>query len=196
MKTLKSSKSKGFTLIELLVVIAIITLLSSVVLASLKGAREKAILTKTVSEMKSLQTALELYKNDKGVYPGEGSEMFKDQDYEDALIGGNGLNEFIQTNLVDNKYIPVVPKSPNYPNNCKNGTCLDNGYVLGYSTYVGDNDYYYVCGSERVKKYFIFLYSNTKKLNLPKLVYVENGINTGLNPFSGTNTHDTYCIAG
>jgi len=36
-------KKKGFTLIELLVVVAIISLLSSVVLASLSSARAKGI---------------------------------------------------------------------------------------------------------------------------------------------------------
>ena len=66
-----NNKSKGFTLIELMVVIAIISLLSAIVLASVRSIREKAVLNKTVAEMRSLQQALELYKNQMGVYPGD-----------------------------------------------------------------------------------------------------------------------------
>ena len=53
--------SRGFTLIELLVVIAIIGLLSSVVLASLNGARLKGRNARRLADLRQLQTALEMY---------------------------------------------------------------------------------------------------------------------------------------
>jgi type II secretion system protein G len=60
---------KGFTLIELLVVIAIIGILSTLAVISLNNARQKAKDAKTVSDIKSIQTALELYYNDFNSYP-------------------------------------------------------------------------------------------------------------------------------
>lgn len=54
-------RSRGFTLIELLVVIAIIGLLSSVVLASLNGARLKGRDARRLADLKQMQVALELY---------------------------------------------------------------------------------------------------------------------------------------
>lgn len=60
---------RGFTLIELLVVIAIIGLLSTVVLASLEAAREKARDARRLSDMKQLQLAFELFYDDNGQYP-------------------------------------------------------------------------------------------------------------------------------
>ena len=57
----KSSKKSGFSLVELLVVIAIISILSSVVFASLNSARAKGRDGKRVSDLKQLQLALELY---------------------------------------------------------------------------------------------------------------------------------------
>ncbi len=64
-----ASRQAGFTLIELLVVIAIIGLLSSVVLASLNGARKKGRDARRISDLKQLQVALELYYSDNGAYP-------------------------------------------------------------------------------------------------------------------------------
>lgn len=68
MKNIKNQK--GFTLIELLVVIAIIGLLSSIVLASLSSARSRARDSKRISEIRSVEKALQIYAlNNNGNYP-------------------------------------------------------------------------------------------------------------------------------
>lgn len=60
---------KGFTLIELLVVIAIIGLLSTLAVVALGSARQKARDSKRLSDLKQVQTALELYFTDNNSYP-------------------------------------------------------------------------------------------------------------------------------
>ena len=59
---------KGFTLIELLVVIAIIGLLSTLAIVSLNSARSKARDAKRVSDMRQIQTAMEVYYTDFSSY--------------------------------------------------------------------------------------------------------------------------------
>lgn len=68
---------KGFTLIELLVVIAIIGLLSTLAVVALNTARTKSRDAKRISDVKQIQTALELYYADKGNYPtqADGAEL-------------------------------------------------------------------------------------------------------------------------
>ena len=61
--------TKGFTLIELLVVVAIISLLSSIVLASVDAARVRARDARRKTDFYTLQNALELYHLDHGEYP-------------------------------------------------------------------------------------------------------------------------------
>ena len=62
-------KPKGFTLIELLVVVAIIGILATVVLASLDSARSRARDAKRLSDIRTIQTALEAYYLENGTYP-------------------------------------------------------------------------------------------------------------------------------
>ena len=68
-ENMKTLYKKGFTLIELLVVISIISLLSSVVLASLNVARLKGREAQRMANVKNLESALELYYDANGNYP-------------------------------------------------------------------------------------------------------------------------------
>lgn len=100
------TKKKGFTLVELMVVIAIIGILSSVVLASLNKARERARDAKRVTELKSLQIALALYYDKHRSYPSSGTSAEADGE---AIPGtGAGVLEVLRTeNLV-----AVIPTDP------------------------------------------------------------------------------------
>ena len=62
-------KQKGFTLIELLVVIAIIAILSTVVMAGLNSARAKGRDARRMSDIKQMQSALELCFDNGVGYP-------------------------------------------------------------------------------------------------------------------------------
>jgi len=66
---MNTTKPKGFTLIELLVVVAIIGILATVVLASLGSARSKARDARREADIRTIQTALEIYFIDNGEYP-------------------------------------------------------------------------------------------------------------------------------
>ena len=92
-KNRNQQRTRGFTLIELLVVIAIIGILSSVVLASLGTARQKARDATRVSDIKNVQLALNLYY--------DGSQSFP------PTIAANAL----PTVLVPT-YIPSIPVTP------------------------------------------------------------------------------------
>jgi general secretion pathway protein G len=86
-------KQQGFTLIELLVVIAIIGLLSTLAVVALNSARMKARDAQRVSNVKQIQTALELYINDYGNYPDSISSSTADQ-------------------AKFKNFMPVTPKNP------------------------------------------------------------------------------------
>ncbi len=62
-------QTRGFTLIELLVVIAIIGILASIVMVSLASAKAKARDAKRISDIKTIQLALEEYYTDNLSYP-------------------------------------------------------------------------------------------------------------------------------
>jgi type II secretion system protein G len=66
---MKTLKSKGFTLIELLVVVAIIGVLATIVLSSLSDARARSRDAKRLADIRTIQTALEVYHLDNGSYP-------------------------------------------------------------------------------------------------------------------------------
>lgn len=60
---------KGFTLIELLIVIAIIGVLSALLMSNFIGVRQRARDAQRKSDLRQIQSALELYRSDLGNYP-------------------------------------------------------------------------------------------------------------------------------
>ena len=66
---MNSNYKKGFTLIELLVVVAIIGLLSSIISVAVNSSRTKARDARRVSDMKQIQSGLNLYFNTGSGYP-------------------------------------------------------------------------------------------------------------------------------
>ncbi|MEK7605961.1 MAG: type II secretion system protein GspG [Patescibacteria group bacterium] len=59
----------GFTLIELLIVISIIGILTALLTANFVGVRQRARDAQRKSDIRQIQSALELYRSDNGVYP-------------------------------------------------------------------------------------------------------------------------------
>lgn len=109
-------RQKGFTLIELLVVISIISLLASIVIASVNSARQKARDAARAANVKSLKMALEFYYDDNNGYPTSNSSSNGDVLLSDAML---------VSKLVP-RYIPTMP-----------GLLVSDGdhyYAEGYTT--------------------------------------------------------------
>lgn len=98
------NKSKGFTLIELLVVVAIISLLSSVILAAIKDARDRASDNAVRQSIGQFVTALELYKVNYGTYLTSSLISYFDNPTGESQIFGSFPTELSQ-------YISEFPKS-------------------------------------------------------------------------------------
>jgi prepilin-type N-terminal cleavage/methylation domain-containing protein len=99
---------KGFTLIELLVVIAIIGLLSSISVYAINVARLKARDSKRAQAVRQITTALELYFDDNGFYPGTTSWV--------SDCGGNNAWENVIGTALE-PYIKDIPHDSLFPNN-------------------------------------------------------------------------------
>jgi len=102
---------KGFTLIELLVVIAIIGLLATLSVVALNNARLKSRDAKRVSDIKQIQTALELYFVDVNAYPVEDSALILGSAGAVTLSQSNG---FAATGA-GTTYMGQVPAAPTPP---------------------------------------------------------------------------------
>lgn len=115
---LKTLKNRGFTLIELLVVIFIIGVLSALLMANFSSIRERSRDIQRKSDLKQIQKALELYKEDQTPYS-------YPQTTDWAVL---------KTSLEGGNYMKQVPYDP----------VNANGFVYSYSSPVGSDNLNYI----------------------------------------------------
>lgn len=115
--------------------IAIIGLLSSIVLASLSSARQKAKNTAYLAELKQLITALKLYREDNGSYPPPPSDYYTN-------TTGSWTTSLVTA--LEGNYIPGIPIHPdNDPGTYFTHILINNTPGATYS---------FNCGSDNTSK--------------------------------------------
>ena len=178
-------KKQGFTLIELLVVVAIISLISSVVVAGLNQARSKARDAKRVADIKALEQALELYRNDHGSYP---STLGKcNNSWCFGCANPQGLT-IAMPQMVTGNYISALPVDPRPTPGA--GLCFNYEYVSLPGQTTSSNQWYWTCDGRRTNQ---VQYMLRFQLENPRSGLSRFG---GTNPGNGTwsGRANDYCI--
>ncbi len=81
----KPTKRRGFTLMEVLLVLAILAVIAAMVVPSLMGRQQKAMVDRAKLDVKSIEKALEFYTTDhSGNYPETLQELYNPQPLEDG----------------------------------------------------------------------------------------------------------------
>jgi len=96
--------SKGFTLIEILVVMAIIAMLAVMVAPNLFRQQAGAMRDVALTEISTLEAALDIYRLDVGEYP-DSLEGLMENDTDRASWNGPYLRRAVPTDPWDNDYV-------------------------------------------------------------------------------------------
>lgn len=97
-------RERGFTLLEIMIVIVILGVLASLMLPSLMGNKDKADRQKTISDIITLENALEMYKLDNNIYPSSEQGL-------KALVKKPDIAP-IPKNYRSDGYVRRLPKDP------------------------------------------------------------------------------------
>ncbi len=125
MRTMKANLVRGFTLIEMLVVVLIISVLAVLGLSSYRSANRNARDARRKADLEQVRSALEMYRTDKGYYPGG-----------DTAVNCSNMNNWngLAGELAPasgTKYMESLPKDPDN-SQTYDYQCLNNGqsYML------------------------------------------------------------------
>lgn len=102
----RSHAARGFTLIEMLIVLALIAILSTIILAILRSAREDANVASMLHDFKQIERSLILMADNHNL-----ATWWRD----DAIPGGSGNPNPTIAALAEGElgiHLPVVPNSP------------------------------------------------------------------------------------
>ena len=97
-------RSDGFTLIEILVVMAIIAMLAVMVAPNLFNQQAGAMRDVALTEISTLEAALDIYRLDVGEYPDSLDGLMED-DTDRASWNGPYLRRAVPTDPWDNEYV-------------------------------------------------------------------------------------------
>jgi prepilin-type N-terminal cleavage/methylation domain-containing protein len=136
--------ASGFTLVELLITVSIISMLASVVIVNVQGARTRAGIAKYMAELNSIRTALVLYENTHDSVPCYPTGC------QSGDFNGNTSYETTLTPLVTDTLISKIPHFPGWTpsilGNPFTGTWGYTYYFLGTDSSAGAATEYF-CGS-------------------------------------------------
>lgn len=96
--------TKGFSLIELMVVLVILGILAALVAPNIMGRVDQALIQQAKTDMKSIETALKLYKLDNFNYPSTEQGL-------EALVSKTSIPP-VPKNFKTGGYLDRVPKDP------------------------------------------------------------------------------------
>lgn len=99
----KRAKEDGFTLVEIMVVLVIIALLTTVVVANVLPAQDRALVSKAKADIRILEQAMEMYRLDLFDYPEE------DTGLEALKTPPSGVDE---ARYRRGGYIKLLPNDP------------------------------------------------------------------------------------
>jgi general secretion pathway protein G len=93
-----AKREDGFTLIELMIVIAVLGILAGIAIPKFSGVQDKAEIAAAKSELKSIQTGLEMYYAENNEYP---------------TTSLSAISEYVQIDNIDNYGVDTL-KSDEY----------------------------------------------------------------------------------
>ncbi len=136
MKNITYDQSSGFTLIEILVVVAIVSMLGTIVFASLNSARARARDVRRRADLNQLRTALELYYDSHNqTYPDTAGVFYTSEaGAPESNNGGNWIPGLVP------QYISRLPHDPRAASDHPNPPC--SGLAPERYIYSSDGPHY------------------------------------------------------